>query len=90
MPDRRDRCEEERLARECLYQAGLLEWGEYQRIKIRWQHRWRDSATLLDATPSHAPDCGCSECPDEEPVNDHDGDGGDGVVRISTLEKDPT
>ncbi len=43
--------------------------GEYQRVKIRWQSRWRDSKTLLDAIPSHAPDCGCSECPDEPMVN---------------------
>ncbi len=62
MNDRRDRCEEERKAYECLYAAGLLEFREYQRVKARWQSRWRDSATLLDAIPSHAPDCGCSEC----------------------------
>ncbi len=55
MNDRRDKCEEERRAYECLYAAGLLEFREYQRVKIRWSYRWRDSKTLLDAIPPMRP-----------------------------------
>lgn len=63
---RSDLREREHRAIELLHSAGLLEWAEYQRVRIRYAHRWPTrSAGFLGPTPGHAPDCGCSECPPE-------------------------